>query len=403
MLSRVCITGILLTLPSAAQIAIVGETMYTMAGPSIRDGVALLRAGKIERVGPASQIKIPAGYRTLRAKVVTPGLVDAHSTLGLSGYLNTPQDQDQDQVERSAPMQPELRAIDGYNAQDPLIDWARSFGVTTIHTGHGPGILMSGQTMIVKTTGKTVEDAVVNPFAMLAMTLGDGARETSGKSPGTRSKAVAMLRGELIKAQEYSHKWDKVEKGKEPSRDLHLEALARVLKGEIPLLVTVNRANDILTAIRVGREFNIRIILDGAAEADQVLNAIKASGVPVFVHPTMERASGDTENISFETASKLKAAGIPFALQTGFEGYVPKTRVLVFEAGMAAANGLSFEDALRSVTIDAARLIGQEQRIGSLEAGKDADIAMYDGDPFQYTTHCVGVLVNGAVASDLKR
>ena len=106
---------------------------------------------------------------------------------------------------------------------------------------------------------------------------------------------------------------------------------------------------------------------------------------------------------SFETASKLKAAGIPFALQTGFEGYVPKTRVLVFEAALAAANGLSFDDALRSVTIDAARLIGQDRRIGSIESGKDGDIAMYDGDPFQYTTHCLGVLVNGVLASDIKR
>ncbi len=390
-----------LALPATAQIAIRGEMVYTMAGPPIKDGVVLVRAGKIERAGPASQIGIPAEYHTLNAKVVTPGLVDAHSTLGLSGYLNIPQDQDQ--VERSAPIQPELRAIDGYNAQDPLIAWARSFGVTTMHTGHGPGILMSGQTMIVKTTGKTVEEAVVNPLAMVAMTLGDGARDTGGKSPGTRSKAVAMLREELIKAQEYSRKWEKVEKGKEPSRDLHLEALTRVIKSEIPLLVTVNRANDILTAIRVGKEFNIRIVLDGAAEAYQVLDQIKASGYPVFVHATMERASGETENISFETASKLKAAGIPFALQTGFEGYVPKTRVLVFEAAMAAANGLSFDDALRSVTIDAARIIGQDRRIGSIETGKDGDIAMYDGDPFQYTTHCVGVLVNGVIASDIKR
>jgi imidazolonepropionase-like amidohydrolase len=390
-----------LALPSLAQIAIRGETVYTMAGPPLKDGVVLVRAGKIERVGPPSQINIPAGYRTLNAKIVTPGLVDAHSTLGLSGYLNTPQDQDQ--VERSAPLQPELRAIDSYNTQDPLIEWARSFGVTTMHTGHGPGILMSGQTMIVKTTGKTVDDAVIDPFAMVAMTLGEGARETGAKSPGTRSKAVAMLRGELIKAEEYSRKWDKVEKGKEPTRDLHLETLARVMKGDIPLLVTVNRANDVLTAIRVGKEFKIRMVLDGAAEAYQVLDQIKASGYPVFLHATMERAGGETENISFETASKLKAAGIPFALQTGFEGYVPKTRVLVFEAAMAAANGLSFDDALRSVTIDAARLIGQDRRIGSIEAGKDGDIAMYDGDPFQYTTHCLGVLVNGVLSSDIKR
>jgi imidazolonepropionase-like amidohydrolase len=384
-----------------AQIAVRGGTVYTMAGAPIKDGVVLLRGGKIERVGPASQVSAPAGYRTLTAKVVTPGLVDAHSVLGLSGILNIPQDQDQ--VERSTAMQPELRAIDSYNARDPLIEWVRSFGVTTLHTGHGPGILMSGQTMVVKTVGKTVDEALVSPLAMVAMTLGDGARESGGKSPGTRSKAVAMLRGELIKAQEYARKWEKVEPGKEPGRDLRLEALARVLKGEVPLLVTVNRSNDILTAIRVGKEFNVRMVLDGAAESYLVLDQIKASGFPVILHATMERAGGETENISFETASKLKAAGIPFAIQSGYEGYVPKTRVILFEAGIAAANGLSFEDALRSITIDAARLIGQDKRVGSIEAGKDGDIAMYDGDPFEYTTRCVGVLVNGNVVSELKR
>jgi imidazolonepropionase-like amidohydrolase len=384
-----------------AQIAVRGATVYTMAGAPIQDGVVLLRDGKIERVGPASQVAIPAGYRTLTAKIVTPGLVDAHSVLGLSGILNIPQDQDQ--VERSTAMQPELRAIDSYNARDPLIEWVRSFGVTTLHTGHGPGILMSGQTMVVKTVGNTVDQALVAPLAMVAMTLGDGARESGGKSPGTRSKAVAMLREELIKAQEYARKWEKVEPGKEPSRDLRLEALARVLKGDVPLLVTVNRSNDILTAIRVGKEFHLKIVLDGAAESYLVLDQIKASGYPVILHATMERAGGETENISFETASKLKSAGIPFAIQSGFEGYVPKTRVILFEAGIAAANGLSFEDALRSITIDAARLIGQDRRVGSIEAGKDADIAMYDGDPFEYTTHCVGVLVNGNVVSELKR
>ncbi len=390
-----------LTGVASAQIAVQGETVYTMAGAPITNGVVLLRDGKIERVGPSSDVSIPPGYRTLSAKVVTPGLVDAHSTVGLSGALNIPQDQDQ--VERSAPMQPELRAIDSYNAQDPLIDWVREFGVTTMHTGHGPGILMSGQTMIVKTTGKTVDQALVNPLAMVAMTLGEGAREAGGKSPGTRSKAVAMLRGELIKAQEYAKKWAKPEKGKEPARDLHLEALARVIKGEIPLLVTVNRANDILTAIRVGKEFNLSLVLDGCAEAYLVLDQIKASGYPVIVHATMERASGETDNISFTTAQKLKAAGIPFALQTGFEGYVPKTRVLLFEAAAAAANGLSMEDALRSITIDAARLIGQQRRVGSIEPGKDGDLAMYDGDPFEYTTHCTGVTINGVLVSAVKR
>jgi imidazolonepropionase-like amidohydrolase len=382
-----------------AQLAIRGQKVYPVSGPPIDDGIVLIRDGKIEFVGPASRVTIPAGYRTLRAAVVTPGLVDAHSTLGLSGMLNLPQDQDQ--VERSTAMQPELRAIDSYNVREPLIEYVRSYGVTTVHTGHGPGILMSGQTMVVKTMGSSVEDATIVPLAMVAVTLGDGAREAAGKSPGTRAKAVAMLRSEFIKAQDYGKKAAK--KDASFSRDLHLEMLSRVIDREIPLLVTVNRAGDILTAIRVAKEFNIKMILDGAAEAYLVTDQIKASGYPVIVHPTMQHGFAESSNLTFENAAKLQAAGIQFALQSGFEGYVPKARIILFEAAMAAANGLPFDAALASITLNAARIIGVDKRVGSLEAGKDGDVALYDGDPFEYTSHCVGVVLNGAVVSELKR
>ena len=390
-----------------AQVAVEADTVYTMAGPAIRDGVVLMRDGKIERVGPAAQVKAPADYRVLRAKVAIPGLVDAHSTVGLSGYLNAPQDQDQ--VEHSAPIQPELRAIDSYNPREPLIEYLRSLGVTTLHTGHGPGILLSGQTMVVKTTGETVEDAVVKPLAMVAVTLGAGGRaEGRGKSPGTRAKEIAMLREEFIKAGEYQKKLDKPATDKDkkpepPARDLRLEMMAQVLRGQVPLLVTVERANDIVTAIRLGREFGIHMVLDDVPEAYMVLDQIKASGYPVIVHPTMQRAFEESENISFETASKLKAAGIPFALQSGYEGYVPKTRVVLFEAAIAAANGLGFDNALASITIDAAKIVGVADRVGSLERGKDGDVALYDGDPFEYTTHCIGVVSDGKVVSEIRR
>jgi imidazolonepropionase-like amidohydrolase len=388
---------ILLTLAAAAlnaQIAIHGETVYTMAGDPIRDGVVILRDGKIERVGPASQLKPPADYKILRAKVVTPGLVDAHTVVGFTGYLN--QLHDQEQVERSAPEQPELRAVDGYDARERLIEWVRGFGVTTMHTGHGPGSLISGQTMIVKTVGDNVEQAVIVPEAMIAVTLGQGARAEQGKAPGSRSKAVAMLRADLVKAQEYAKK-------KPEARDLRIEALVPVVQREMPLLVTVQKAEDILSAIRLGKEFNLKLVLDGAADAHLVLDEIKASGYPVILHPSMARSYGETENLSMETASRLNAKQIPFALQSGFESYVPKTRVVLFEAGVAAANGLKFEEALSSITIGAARLLGIDKRVGSLEPGKDGDVAMYDGDPFEYTSHCTGVIVNGKLVSDLPR
>ena len=206
-----------------------------------------------------------------------------------------------------------------------------------------------------------------------------------------------MLRAELIKAQDYVSKGKKTDVDKRPARDLHLEALGSVLDGKQPLLITVQRHQDILAALRLATEFKLKIVLDGVADAALVIDDIKKSGFPVFLHPTMYRANNETENLSRETAAKLRKAGIPFALQSGFESYVPKTRVVLFEAAVAAANGLSQNEALAAITTDAARLLGIQARVGSLETGKDADVALYDGDPFEYATHCIGVIVSGVV------
>jgi imidazolonepropionase-like amidohydrolase len=179
--------------------------------------------------------------------------------------------------------------------------------------------------------------------------------------------------------------------------------MQKIIRREIPLLITAHKSQDIMTALRLAKEFNIRIVLDGASESHLLINEIKASGFPIIIHPTMFRAGDETENLSMETASKLKAAGIPVALQSGFEGYVPKTRVVLFEAGLAAANGMSARDALATITIDAARILGIDSRVGSLAIGKDGDLALYDGDPFEYTTHCTGTIINGRVVSDIVR
>jgi imidazolonepropionase-like amidohydrolase len=381
-----------------AQVAVRGETVYTMAGAPVKDGVVVITNGKIAEVGPASRVRIPAGYRVLAARVVTPGLVDARASVGLSGYLNQPHDQDQ--LDRSAAVQPELRAVDAYDPRERLVAWVRGFGVTTMNTGHAPGALVPGQTMIVKTRGETVEEAMVVPTAMVAAVLGQGALGQGGKAPGTRAKEVAMLREELVKARTYDAKRATAPEDKRPAQDLRLDALARVLRREVPLLVTAHRAHDILTALRLAKEFDLRLVLDGASECYLVVEEIKAAGVPVVLHPSMQRSNGDAENLSFETASILRKAGVPFALQSGFEAYVPKARVLLFEAGVAAANGLSFEEALAAVTIDAARILGVAERVGSLEVGKDGDVALYDGDPFEYASHAVGVVVDGRVVSE---
>lgn len=386
---------------ACAQVAVRGAKIHTMAGPSIDQGVVVIRDGKIAAIGPAATVEIPQGFHVLDAAVVTPGLIDAHTVVGLSGVLNYAQDQDQ--IERSEAIQPELRAIDAYNAREPLVEWVRSFGVTTIHTGHAPGELVSGQTMIAKTVGGTMEQAVLVPTAAVAATLGPQAFKGDKKSPGTRGKQMAMLRGEFIKAQEYLRKQGLADLEKRPARDLKLETLGRVLNKELPLLITADRAQDIASALRLAEEFGLRIWLDSAAEGYLLADEIKDAGVPVIVHPPMYRAWGDRKNQSFETPAILRKAGIRVAMQSGFEDYVPKTRVVLFEAAIAAANGLSFEEALAAVTMDAAGILGVSDRIGSLEVGKDADVALYDGDPFEYTSHCIGVIINGQVVSETRR
>jgi len=246
---------------------------------------------------------------------------------------------------------------------------------------------------------------VIVPCAMIAATLGEGAvhGDESGQ-PGTRAKAAALLRAELVRARSWIEKRDRAQAKSEPvERDLRAEAMADVLEGRVPLLVTAQRAHDLATALRLREEFGFRLVLDGAAEAPLVLDELRAAQVPVIVHPPMFRAVGETENLSLETPSLLRKAGIPLALQSGYESYVPRTRVLLFEAAEASAYGLSFDEALGLITIDAARVLGIDGRVGSLEPGKDGDLALYDADPFEYTSHCVGVVIEGRVMSDTPR
>jgi len=388
---------ILSSLP--AQVAIKGETVYTMSGAPITNGVVLIKGNKIERVGPASQVQIPNGYKILSGKVVTPGLVDAHSVVGLAGMLN--QTHDQMQLEKSEPMQPELRAIDAYNAREALVEWLRNMGVTTLHTGHGPGALASGTTIVVKTVGGTINEALIDS-GMVAFTLGESVSQNF-RSPGTSAKSVAMIRTEFLKTQDYLKRKGNKDPEKRPAIDLKMEMLARVLSGQTKVLFTTQKETDIMSALRLAKEFGFKMVLDGAAEAYLVMEEIKKAGIPVILHPTMVRPGGDTRNVSMETAAALQKKGIPFAIQSGYEGYVPKTRLVLYEAAIAASNGLSFQEALASITIGAARIIGVDKRVGSLEPGKDGDVAVFDGDPFEYTSHVCGVIVNGQVVSEICR
>ncbi len=396
-------------------VVIQAKKLFTANGKAIENGTVVCMDGKIQAIGKTTEITVPSNATILKSEFAMPGMVDVRTCAGLTGILNV--DQDSDHLESSSPIQPELRALDAYNPREELVEYLRSFGVTTIHTGHAPGELISGQTLITKTIGNTIGDSLIVDGRAVVATLAEASSKSGKNSPGTRGKQMAMLRTLFIEAQEFQNKLntkanpkapaegDK-EKGKDPdpiARNLRLEPIVEVLSGRRALLITADRAQDIASALRLADEFKIKIWLDSAAESHLMIPQIKAAGISVLLHPSMARASGEKGNLSFQTASKLHDAGIPFAIQGGFEAYVPKVRVVLFEAAIAAAHGLKYDAAIESITIAPARILGIQDRVGSLEVGKDADIALYDGDPLEYTTHCTGVIINGKVVSSLVR
>lgn len=391
----------------AQKYAIVADKLYTEADnhKAGTPGVVLVDNGKITEVRSGNA---PEGYTAIHAAVVTPGLVDPKTTVGISGAYNIPADQDQD--EATDPNTADVRAFDSFNPNEKLLYFVNTYGVTTVQTA--PGIInpVAGQAAIFKTVGPlsptmTAEDLSVRPVSAMVFNLGESPKETYGrerKAPMTRMAVAAIIRKSLLDAQAYDRKWadwnksDKKDSSKQPAHDTRLEALASVVRGDMPAIFNAYRQDDIDTAIRLAREFKLKFMLSSVTEGYMMPQVIKNSGAPALVGPTLQRLeSMETDNASLENPAILANAGVPIAIMTGFEGYVPKNRVLLFEAAMAAANGLGPDRALRAVTIDAAKIIGVADRVGSLEPGKDADLALFDGDPFEYTSHVLAVLVNG--------
>jgi imidazolonepropionase-like amidohydrolase len=391
-LYKIVIGLLLMPFIAHSQTAIKAEIIYTVSGATIKNGVILVKDGKIEKVGSAKEISIPKNYAVVSSKVVTPGFIDARSVVGLSGALNIPTDQDQ--LEKSSPIQPELRAIDAYNPEEKLVGYVRDFGVTTMHTGHGIGALVSGQTMVVKTKPGKIDEVTLVPMEMLAMTIGSSV-EGNFTSPGTKAKQIAMIRSEFLKAQAYMQKQNDKDTSKRPAIDLKYEALSKLLKGEVKALITVNSSNDIMNAIRLAKEFKFKLVIDGAAEAYRMIDEIKACKAEVILHSTMARNAGDMVNMTRESAAILTAANIQVSIETGYEGYVPKTHVLLFEAALAVTYGLPYEEGLKSITLNPAKLLGIDKRVGSIEQGKDADLVLFDGDPFEYLTKILKVMIDG--------
>jgi imidazolonepropionase-like amidohydrolase len=379
--------------------AIVAGRIHTVSGGTITNGAILVENGKIIDVGPLGRVNINRAP-VLRAAVVTPGLIDAHTVVGVSGTYNVSADQDQD--ERSGPNQADVRVLDGFNPSEPLLAFLRSNGVTVVHAVPGRANVIAGQSAIFRTTGRTAESMTLRAPAGILVNLGEAPKSAyANKLPTTRMGTAALLRTALTQAKNYARKRAVKSEEKVPPRNLQLEALALALERKVPVIFTAHRSDDLLTALRLAREFNLDARLDMATEGYLIAEELARAKVPVVAHPPMQRAARkmETYHSHLANAAVLARHKVPLAIGSGFEGYVPKTRVLRHEAAIAMVNGLGHERALEAITLAPARMLGLDKERGSIEKGKVADLVLYDGDPFEHATHVTHTISDGRVVS----
>jgi imidazolonepropionase-like amidohydrolase len=374
----------------------------TVSHGRITDGVILVEDGKIKAVGSSDDVKIPDGWPVLTAAVATPGLIDAHTVVGLSGAANVGADQDQDEM--SDPNQADLRVLDSFNPREPLLEFLCREGVTVVHAVPGRANVIAGQTGIFRTSGRTAEDMALRVPAGLLVNLGEVSKSSySNRQPTTRMGTAALLRTAFTQARNHARKAaDAKNEDKRPPHNPKLEALGLALEGKLPVLFAANRADDLSTALRLAKEFKLQPRLDLATEGYLIADRLAEAKVPVVVHPTMQRpgATMETYHSQLGNAAVLADHKIPLAIGTGFEAYVPKTRVLRHEAAIAMVNGLGYDRSLRAVTLDAAHILAIDGARGSIEKGKAADLVLFDGDPFEHTTHVTHTLIDGRVVYD---
>ena len=378
----------------------------------IEDGVVLIVGGKIAAVGDRAEVAVPAGARVIDAKGrwVTPGLIDAHTHLGLIEIEAV--EPTRDDAEKGDVIQPQLRAVDGYNAESAVIPVQRVNGITTVLVAPNPRNLVSGQSALVHLAGRRPDEFLVRAPAAVHANLVESARRDDNAGPKTRMGLAAKLRAALVGAQAYVEKharhaeklagWRRklgageatTDDEPEPvARELGPEALGAVLRREIPLVIGARRSSDILLALKIGAEFGLRIVIDGGTEAWKVARELAGARVPGILGPvTEEPAAMEATGATFENAARLQAAGVRFCITTRDTHNV---RNLPYEAGFAVAHGLSWTAAFEAVTVRPAEILGVETEVGALAPGRWADVVIWTGDPFQPRTTVVTVLIRG--------
>ncbi len=378
--------------------------VMTMAGPAFVGDVAI-ENGKIVAVGQSLSYS-DAEVRDVTGMTVMPGIVDPHCHIGM--WEDAMGFEGADGNECTNPITPELRAIDAINPYDRCFEEAAAGGVTTCVTGPGSANVIGGQFVAIKTHGDSVENMVLRfPVAVKAAFGENPKRVYNGKNqtPSTRMATAALMRKALIEAQEYNEKLErgKADPEKMPERNLGKEILARVIRRELPMKIHAHRADDILTAIRICREFKLRYTLDHCTEGylitDKLKEALSEDCEGIIVGPLLtDRSKIELKNLSFKAPKVLEQAGIEYAMMTDHP--VTPEQYLPICTAVAVREGASEEGALKAITINAAKITGIADRVGSIEVGKDADIAVFSGHPFDFRSRCVLTLVNGKVAHE---
>ena len=355
----------------------------------------LIEDGKIKAIGP--QLPLPEDCEVLDATglQVYPGFVEAHAHIGLHGYGIGYEGADYN--ERNDICVPQLRAIDGINPMDPAFEHARNAGVTCVCTGPGSANVIGGTFAVIKTVGKRVERMLVNPDAAMMCAFGDNPKRVyQNKSDSTRMSTAAVLRNALAGARDYKARKDAAgtDAAKQPKYDMKMEALLPVLEKKIPLKAHAHQANDLFTALRIAKEFDVNITLEHVTEGPLVVAELAAENVPMAGGPALTHASKfELQYKSWTTPGVLAAAGCAVSIIT--DAPVIPQQHLPLCAGLAVKAGMDPFAALQAITINPARHIGAADRVGSLEVGKDADVVITDGCPVEVSTTGKTVLIDG--------
>jgi len=369
--------------------------------PVIDGGVILVEAGKIRAVG-GPDLPVPPGCESMDATgcVVTPGLIDAHSHIGI--YEDGVGWEGNDVNEGTDPNTADVRALDGINPADTAFAEALEGGVTTVQVMPGSANVIGGEVVTIKCIGSVVDDMVLRRPTGLKAALGENPKRAYGsqrKRPSTRMGNAAVMRAALSKGRDYLRKLEiAAEKpDKRPDIDLRMEMIAKVLRREIPLRVHAHRADDILTALRIADEFGINISLEHTTDGSKVAKLLAGRGIPCMTGPLGgPRTKLETRDKGPHVPGILAAAGVKIAIITDHP-VIPQ-QWLRITAGLAVREGLPEDAALAACTRDAAEIIGVADRVGTLEPGKDADMVIWDGDPFEYLTKACRVFVDGRTA-----